>query len=54
MVLPPPPDRLPVIRVILSYLKTNSLRSHIFKTSKRSQDTGTFCQLYQDILTNLL
>ena len=47
-----PPDRLPVIRVVLFYLKTNFLRSRIFRTSCRSQDT--FCYLYRDILAYLL
>ena len=36
-----PPDRLPLIRIILPYPKTNFLRSCIFRTSWRSQDM--FC-----------
>ena len=47
MWLCPPPDRLPVIQVVLSYLKTNSSRSHIFRPKCGSQDT--FCLLYQEI-----
>ena len=46
-----PLDRLPVIRVVCSYLKTNFSRSRIFRISCRSQDT--FCYLYQAILTCL-
>ena len=43
-----PPDCLPVIKVILSYLKINSLRSRIFRTSRRSQDTfNKFSVIYQ-------
>ena len=36
-----PPDRLPVITVILFILKTKSLRLRIFRTSWRSH--GMFC-----------
>ena len=46
-----PPNRLPVVKVVLSYLKTNSsqIRSHTFRSSWRCQDT--FCLVYQDVLT---
>ena len=33
------PDRLPVVRVVFFYLKTNSLRASIFRTNCRSQDS---------------
>ena len=42
-----PPDRLPLIRINLSYPKTNFLRSRIFRTSWRFQDTNKITVIYQ-------
>ena len=41
------PDRLPVIKVVPSYLKINPSPLHIFRTSCCSQDA--LCLLYRDI-----
>ena len=41
-----PLDRLPVIKVVLSYLKTNPSGSHTFRISWRSQGTLTHLLKY--------
>ena len=45
----PPPDRLPVVKVVVCYLETNSSRSRSFSTRCRFQDT--FGWLCRNILT---
>ena len=41
------PRRLPLIRIILPYPQTKFLRSRIFRTSWRSQDTNKITVIYQ-------
>ena len=47
-----PPDSLPVIRVVRSYLTIDFSRSRIFRISWRSQDT--FCLLYLDVIAHFI